>query len=168
MERLVIARRISCAETEPLGRHPHDREHGHRVHFHAADAVADGVRVVMPVDVRHRKPVVEEAEVEFAFFEHPADMPVVVRRPGIGTRLRVAPGARKVGAILRLQKGNQGHLAHRRLPSNLEGAAQSRRHSMRSALANLASLPDRSQSIGSKPGLQKSPSGRWAKRRHTA
>ena len=53
MERLVIARRIGCAETEPLGRHAHDREHGHRVHFHAADAVADGVRVVMPVDVRH-------------------------------------------------------------------------------------------------------------------
>ena len=53
MERLVIARRIGCAETEPLGRHAHDREHGHCVHFHAADAVADGVRVVMPVGVRH-------------------------------------------------------------------------------------------------------------------
>ena len=54
MERLVVARRIGRTEAEPLGRHPHDREHGHRVHLHATDAVSHGVFVVAPVHVGHR------------------------------------------------------------------------------------------------------------------
>ena len=41
---------------------------------------------------------------------------VVVRRPGVGARLRMAPGARQIGAVLRLQEGDQGHLAHGRCP----------------------------------------------------
>src|SRR5436190_21101154 len=53
MERFVIACRIGCAEPKSLGRHAHDREHGDRVHFHAADAVANRMVVVAPVDVGH-------------------------------------------------------------------------------------------------------------------
>ena len=116
VERLVVAGRIGRAEAEPLGRHAHDGEHGDGVELHAADAVRDRVRVVAPVHVGHRQAVVEEAEMELAVLQHAADMPVVVRRPGIGARLRVAPGAREVRAVLRLQEGDQGHLAHRDTP----------------------------------------------------
>src|SRR5262249_15525522 len=83
----------------------------------AADAVRDGVGMVAPVHVRHRQPVVEEAEMEFPFLQHAPEMPVIIRRPGIGARERVAPGAREIGAVLRLQEGDQGHLAHRSNPS---------------------------------------------------
>src|SRR6516164_6611072 len=54
---------------------------------------------------------------ELALLQYPANMPVVVRRPGIGARMRMAPGAREIRAILRLQEGDQGHLAHCRDPS---------------------------------------------------
>jgi hypothetical protein len=117
VKRLVVAGRIGRAQAEPLGRHAHHSEHRDSIELHAADAVAHRVGVVVPVHVRHRQPVIEEAEVEFAFLEHAAEVAVVVRRPGIGARLRVAPGAREVGAVLRLQEGDQGHLAHRRSPS---------------------------------------------------
>src|SRR2546427_12855692 len=63
---------------------------------------------------------------ELSFLEHAANVPVVVRRPGIGARLRVAPGARKIGAILRLQEGDQGYLAHRRNPSKSRASAADR------------------------------------------
>ena len=112
VERLVVAGRIGGAEPEPLGRHAHHREHGDGVELHAADAVPNGVRMVAPVHVRHRQSVVEEAEMELAVLQHPADVPVVVGRPGVGARLRMAPGAREIGAVLRLQEGDQGHLAH--------------------------------------------------------
>src|SRR5258707_3323673 len=52
---------------------------------------------------------------KFALLKHAADMPVVVRRPGIGARLRVPPGTRKICAVLRLEEGDQGNLAHRSL-----------------------------------------------------
>ena len=61
VERLVVAGRISGAETEPLGRHAHHREHGDGVELHAANAMGDGVAVVASVHVRHRQPVVEKA-----------------------------------------------------------------------------------------------------------
>src|SRR6516225_7326275 len=60
---------------------------------------------------------------ELALLQYPANMPVVVRGPGIGVRMRMAPGARKIRAILRLQEGDQGHLAHCRDPSQSRGAA---------------------------------------------
>src|SRR5262249_14032299 len=54
---------------------------------------------------------------ELPLLQHPADMPVVVRGPRIPARMRMAPGAREIRAILRLQEGDQGHLAHCRDPS---------------------------------------------------
>ena len=58
------------------------------------------------------------------FLEHPADVPVVIRRPGVAARQRMAPGTRKICAVLRLQKGNQGNLAHRfpDIPARFDGA----------------------------------------------
>src|SRR5262249_40742436 len=82
------------------------------IELHAADAVLDRVRVVAPVHVRHGEPVVEEAEVKFARFEHAPDVPVIIRRPRVRARERTAPGAGEIGAVLRLQEGDQGHLAH--------------------------------------------------------
>ena len=61
MERLVVARRIGRAETEPLGRHAHHGEHGDGVELHAANAVRDGVAVIAAIHVRHRQPVIEKA-----------------------------------------------------------------------------------------------------------
>ena len=122
VERLVVAGRIGGAEAEPLGRHAHDGEHGDGVELHAADAVLDGVRVVAAVHVRHRQPVVEKAEMKLALLQHAADVPVEIRRPAIGARLRMAPGAREVGAVLRLQEADQDHLAHWRGPSRARAA----------------------------------------------
>src|SRR5215468_9251378 len=59
---------------------------------------------------------------ELPLLEHAADMPVVVRGPTIAARLRMAPGTREVRAILRLQEGDQGHLAHRRGPFVISNA----------------------------------------------
>ena len=117
MERLVIAGRIGGAEAEALRRHAHHGEHGDGVELHAANAVLDGVRVIAAVHVRHRQPVVEEAEMKLALLQHAADVPVKIRRPAIGARSRMAPGAGEIGAVLRLQEADQDHLAHRRGPS---------------------------------------------------
>ena len=126
MERLVVAGRIGRAETEPLGRHAHHGEHGDGVELHAADAVRDGVAVIAPVHVRHRQPVVEEAQVKLAFLQHAADMPVKIRRPAIGARSRMAPGAGEVGAVLRLQEADQDHLAHRHVSVGVAERAKRR------------------------------------------
>src|SRR5262249_46574409 len=83
------------------------------------DAVSDGVRVIAAVHVRHRQAVVEEAEVKPALFQHAADVSIELRRPAVGARLRVAPGAREIAAVLRLQEADQDDLAHRRYPSHL-------------------------------------------------
>ena len=48
MEWFVIACRIGCAEPKSLGRLAHDREHGDRIHLHAAYAVANRMIVVAP------------------------------------------------------------------------------------------------------------------------
>src|SRR5215831_15864487 len=60
---------------------------------------------------------------ELSLLQHPADMLIVVRGPGIRARMRMAPRTRKIRAILRLQEGDQGHLAHCRDLRNLERAA---------------------------------------------
>ena len=120
VERLVIARRIGRAETEPLGRHAHHREHGDGVELHAADAVGDGVGVIAAVHVRHRQPVVEKAEVKLALLQHAADMPVKIRRPAVGARSGMAPGTGEVAAVLRLQEADQDHLAHVRQVSRAQ------------------------------------------------
>ena len=133
MERLVVARRIGGAEAKPLGRHAHDREHRHRIHLHAADAVPHRVLVVAAVHVRHRQPVIEEAEMEFSFFKDTAEMPIVIGGPGIRARLRVAPGACEIRAhLLRLfllhpvpgpvQQMKAHHVRARAVPHFLHGA----------------------------------------------
>ena len=110
VERLVIGGRTGRGEAELGGDHAHRGQHHDRVHLHAADAVFDGVGVVVAVAVRHRQAVVEERHVEFAGFENPGDLLVVVGRHRIVARFRMPPGTRKVGAVLRLQETHHRHL----------------------------------------------------------
>jgi hypothetical protein len=47
--------------------------------------------MVVAIAIGHGQPVIEEANVELAFFEDPADGGVEVRRPGILAGIRVSP-----------------------------------------------------------------------------
>ena len=59
-----IARSILTVFTTRVG-----RQHDHEIHLHAANAVFDGVGMIIAVAVWHRQPIVEERHVEFAGFE---------------------------------------------------------------------------------------------------
>ena len=116
IERFVIGRAARGPEAQPLGGHAHDHHDGHGVHFHAADAVFDGVAVVVAVAVRHREAVIEEGHLEFAGFQHPAEIGVIFRAPGIRAGFRMPPGAYQVRAVLGLQEAHHYHLSlHGRL-----------------------------------------------------
>ena len=110
IERFEIGGRSGRAEPELFGGHAHAGQHHDRIHLHAADAVFDGMGVIVAVAVRHRQPVVEKRHMEFAGFQDPADLLVVVRRHRIVARLRMAPRARQIGAVLRLQEADHHHL----------------------------------------------------------
>ena len=66
VERFVIGGRAGRCQPELLGDHAHRGQHHDRIHLHAADAVFDGVGVIVAVTVRHRQAIVEERHVEFA------------------------------------------------------------------------------------------------------
>ena len=117
VERFVIGGRTGRGEAELFGRHAHRGQHHDRIHLHAADAVFDGMGMIVAVAVRHRQPVVEKRHVEFAGFENPADLLIVIRRHRIVARFRMAPRTRQIGAVLRLQESDQRHLpCHAALP----------------------------------------------------
>ena len=117
VERLVIGGRTGRGEPELLGDHAHRGQDHDRIHFHAADAIFDGVGVIVAVAVRHRQPIVEERQVEFSGFEDPGDLLIVIRRHRIVARLRMPPRTRQVGAVLRLQEADHCHLpCHAGLP----------------------------------------------------
>ena len=112
MEGVIVGRRVGAADAEPLGAHGDRHEAGDRVHLDAADAVRDGLGEAPAVELRHAQAVVEERELKLAGLEHPADAGVVVGRHEIVLRVRVAPGAREIRAVLRLQKPDHDHVAH--------------------------------------------------------
>ncbi len=112
VERFEVCGGEGGAEAEAFGGHAHDREDGDGVHFDASYAVGDGMGVVAAEQVGHCQPVVEEAEVEFSGFEGPADAAIILGGGEVLHCLGVAPGADEVGAVLRLQESDQGHLAH--------------------------------------------------------
>ena len=91
VERLEIGGRAGRGEAELFGRHAHRDQHDERIHLHAADAVFDGVGMVVAVAVRHGEAIVEKRHVEFAGFEHAADLLVEVGRHRIVARFRVPP-----------------------------------------------------------------------------
>ncbi len=110
VERLEIGGRAGRCEPEFLGDHCHRGQHHDRIHLHAADAVFDGMPVIVAVAIRHRQTIVEESHVKFAGFENPGDLLVIIRRHRIVARFRMPPRTRQIGAILRLQESDQRHL----------------------------------------------------------
>jgi len=91
MERFVVGGRAGGAESEPRGRHAHRHQAGDRVHLHAADAVLDGVHVIVAIAVRHRQAIIEESEMEFARLQHAPDFLIIVGRHEIGAAFRMPP-----------------------------------------------------------------------------
>ena len=64
--------------------------------------------------VGHREAVIAEAEMEFTGFERLADAAVVFGGGEILAGQRMTPRPDEIGAVLRLQEADQGHLAHRK------------------------------------------------------
>ena len=91
VERLEIGGRGGGAEPQLFGCHAHAGQHDQRVHLHAADAVFDGMGVIVAVAIRHGEAVVEKGHVKLAGFENAGDVPVVIRRHRIVARLRMPP-----------------------------------------------------------------------------
>ena len=80
VEGLVVGRRHRRAEAQPLRRHRHRHQAGHRVHLDAANAVLDRIAVVAAVVLGHAEAVIEERHLELALFQHPGDVGVELRR----------------------------------------------------------------------------------------
>ena len=78
IERFEIGGGSCSAKTKLFGGHAHAGQHHNGIHLHAADAVFDGVGVVVAVAVRHCEPIVEEGHVELAGFQDAPDLLVVV------------------------------------------------------------------------------------------
>ena len=109
---VIVGGRVCGADAEPLGRHGDRHQAGDRVHLHAADTVLDRFREAPAMELRHAQPVVEEGELELASLQHAADARVIVGGEKVAHGVGMAPGAREVRAVLRLQKPDQDHLAH--------------------------------------------------------
>ena len=108
---LVIGGGIGGAEAEPVGYHRHRHHDRDGVELHRAHTMLDGRGEILPVDIGHGQPVVEEGHMKFAILQRPGDALVVVRREEIRRGRRMPPGADEVRAVLRLQKGDHRHLA---------------------------------------------------------
>src|SRR5262245_41632929 len=83
-----IARSILTIFTTRVG-----CQHDHGIHLHAANAVFDGVGMIIAVAVRHRQPIVEERHVEFAGFENSRDLLGPSRREPTHPRSCIRPQA---------------------------------------------------------------------------
>ena len=110
VEGLVVGGRVGSTQAEPVGSHAHCREHCDWVELHAADARFHRVPVVAAEHVGHRQPVIEEAEIEAARFEHLADVAVVIEARDIVSGVGMPPGGRDGRAVLRLQEAHQHDL----------------------------------------------------------
>ena len=64
------------------------------------------------VKLRHAQAIIEEGELELAGLQHAGNVGVVVGRGEVIPRVGMAPGAREVRAVLRLQKADQYDVAH--------------------------------------------------------
>jgi hypothetical protein len=70
------------------------------------------VVMVIAIAIRHGKPIIKKAEVEFAGFQDAGDFLVEIGGEKIRARKRVPPGTGVIGAILRLHEANKVHLPH--------------------------------------------------------
>src|SRR6266853_1935138 len=72
-------------------------EKGHFSPLHAANAVFDGVGMIIPVAVRHRQPTADERHVEFAGCEISRDLLVV---PPTSNLPAIPPDAHELGRLV--------------------------------------------------------------------
>lgn len=131
VEGLIVGGGVCGPETQVLRRHAHARKDGNRVHLDDTGTVPHSLAMVVAEDVRHGQAVVKKAEMEFAVLERLGDALVVLGTEKIRRRMRVAPRADVVRAVLSLHEPDQGHLAltghHRRPLRSLGlGAGESR------------------------------------------
>jgi hypothetical protein len=77
--------------------------------------------MVIAIAIRHRKPVIKKAEVEFAGFQDAGDFLVEISGQKIGAGKRVPPGTGVIGAILRLHEADKMHLPHGLFPPVVQG-----------------------------------------------
>ena len=88
---LEIGGRIGAAETETARREPHRGHQGYEVELDHPNALAEGLRHVVAVAVRHRETIVEECEVELAGLEGAGDTLEVLRSEEVPRGVRMSP-----------------------------------------------------------------------------
>jgi len=111
MERLVIGGGVGHPQPEPLRHHPHRHQDGRRVHLDGAHTRGDRLGMMARIEIGKRQAVVEKRHLDLAVFQGPSDALVVFGRQEIRHCRWMAPRSRQVGAVLRLQKGDQRHHA---------------------------------------------------------
>ena len=125
MEGFVIGGGIGAAEPKLGCSKPHRRQDRNQIKLHHANAIAHRFRMVMAKDIGHGEPVIEKRHVKATGFKRAGDALVILRAEIILHGRGMTPGAHIIRAILRLQKGNQRHLLHWRIP--FSRSASSRR-----------------------------------------
>ena len=78
IKRFVIGGGAGRCEAKLFSSHAHRGQDDKGIHLDAADAVFDGMGVVIAVAIRHGQPIVEKRHVEFSGFENPGDLLIVV------------------------------------------------------------------------------------------
>ena len=73
--------------------------------------------VIAAVPIRHRQPIVEEAEMELARLERATDTAIIFGGGEIGSGFWMSPRANKVRTVLGLEEAHEFHLAHLRNPA---------------------------------------------------
>jgi hypothetical protein len=69
--------------------------------------------MIAGIEIGKRQTVVEKRHLDLAVLQRAGDALVVFGREEIRHRRRMAPRSRQVGAVLRLQKGDERHQAVR-------------------------------------------------------
>jgi hypothetical protein len=111
MEWLVIGGGVGHSEPEPLRHHPHCHQDRRGVHLHRAHARGDRLGMMTCIEIGKRQAVIKKRHLDLAVFQRARDALVVFRRQEIQHCRWMAPRSRQVGAVLRLQKGDQRHRA---------------------------------------------------------
>jgi len=111
MERLVIGGGVGHPQPEPLRHHPHRHQDGRGVHLDRAHPRRDRLGMMARIEIGKRQAVIKKRHLKLAVFQRPRYALVVFRGQEIRHCRGMAPRSRQVGAVLRLQKGDQRHHA---------------------------------------------------------
>ena len=107
----MVCRGVRRAQPKPPRGERHGGGDGNQVELDGADAVSDGVLRRIVVSAGHGEAVVYEPEMKLARLQRPRDFLIVAGGEKRGVGRRMPPRRRVVGAVSRLQKGAEYHLA---------------------------------------------------------